>query len=245
LTAYLTGYLFVLLTGLVAGTLSGIVGTGASILLLPVLIYQFGPQPAVAIMAIAAVFLNVGKATSWWRMVDWRAFAVYSALGVPAVILGARTLLILPPNVVETVIGTFFLCMIPFRRWMRARKLRLGLWQLSLAGGAIGYLSGIALSTGPLSIPAFLAAGLTQGALLSTEAVASLALMTGKVATFQQMGALPPDLIVQGLIVGAASMAGTYIGKWVVLRMSLRAFDQALDVMLLCSGLSLLWAALR
>lgn len=241
----MTGYVFVLLTGLAAGTLSGVVGTGASILLLPVLIYQFGPQPAVAIMAIAAVFLNVGKATSWWRQVQWRAFAAYAALGVPGAVLGARTLLILPPGAVETVIGAFFLLMIPLRRWMRARDFRIRLWQLSLAGGGIGFLSGIALSTGPLSIPAFLAAGLNLGALLSTEAVASLALMAAKVATFQQMGALPPDLVVQGLIVGAASMAGTYMGKWVVTRMSLKAFDSALDVMLLCSGLSLLWAALN
>jgi uncharacterized membrane protein YfcA len=35
-------FLFVLAVGLVAGTISGIVGTGSSILLMPVLIYQYG-----------------------------------------------------------------------------------------------------------------------------------------------------------------------------------------------------------
>jgi uncharacterized protein len=37
-------FLFVLTVGLVAGTLSGIVGTGSSIMLMPVLVYQYGPS---------------------------------------------------------------------------------------------------------------------------------------------------------------------------------------------------------
>ena len=35
----------------------------------------------------------------WWRDVDWRACAAYSATGIPAAALGARTLLALPPRV--------------------------------------------------------------------------------------------------------------------------------------------------
>ncbi len=239
----MTGYLFVLVAGLLAGSLSGIVGTGGSIVLLPILVWQYGPQQAVPIMAIAALFGNIGKATAWWRQVDWKAFAAYAIPGVPAAALGARTLLILPPNVVEVALGGFFLAMIPTRRWMRRQNVRIKLWQLAVVGAAIGYLSGIVLSTGPLSIPAFIAIGLTQGALLSTEAVASLALMASKVATFQQFGALPGPVVVQGLIVGGAMMAGTYVGKLVVTRMSLVAFELTLDAMLLVSGLALLWTA--
>ena len=48
-------YLFVLVVGLVAGTLSGIVGFGSSILLMPVLVVVFGPRQAVPIMAVAAI----------------------------------------------------------------------------------------------------------------------------------------------------------------------------------------------
>jgi hypothetical protein len=42
-------FLFVLAVGLLAGTNSGIVGTGSSIMLMPVLVYQ-GPKQAVPIM---------------------------------------------------------------------------------------------------------------------------------------------------------------------------------------------------
>jgi uncharacterized membrane protein YfcA len=240
----MTGYIFVLIAGLAAGTISGIIGTGASILLLPIVVLQFGPQQAIPIMAIASVMGNIGKSLAWWREINWRAFWAYSITGVPGAALGAKTLLVLPASVVEIMLGLFFLCMIPARRWMRARDFHLPIWQLAIAGGVIGFLTGIVLSTGPLSIPAFAAIGLGKGALLSTEAVASLALMISKVATFQQLGALPWPQIVQGLIVGGAMMAGSFIGKYVVDRMSLKTFEFLLDLMLLIAAITMLWIGL-
>ncbi len=85
-------FLFVLAVGLVAGTISGIVGTGSSIMLMPVLVYQYGPKQAVPIMAVAAVMANLSRILAWWREVDWRACAAYSITGIPAAALGARTL---------------------------------------------------------------------------------------------------------------------------------------------------------
>ena len=95
----MANYVLVLALGLFAGSLSGIIGTGASIMLLPLLVFQFGPKQAVPIMAIAALMSNVGKLLAWWREVDWRAFAAYSITGIPAAALGARTLLVLPAHV--------------------------------------------------------------------------------------------------------------------------------------------------
>ena len=80
----MTIYIFVLTVGLIAGTLSGIVGTGASIMLLPILVFQFGPKQAVPIMAIAAIMANLSRIIVWWRAVDWKAVAAYSITGVPA-----------------------------------------------------------------------------------------------------------------------------------------------------------------
>lgn len=236
-------YTLVLLVALASGAVSGIIGAGSSIMLLPVLVYQFGPKQAVPIMAIAALLSNVAKMMSWWREVDWRAFAAYSIPGVPAAALGARTLLVLPARVVDIALGTFFLAMIPLRRWMQARAFSIGPAGLALSGAAIGFVTGIVLSTGPLSVPAFLAFGLTRGAFLSTEAAGSLALMISKVATFRELGALPGPAIAQGLVIGAAVMVGSFAGKAVVLRMSLPRFERVLDALLVCSGLSLLWAA--
>jgi sulfite exporter TauE/SafE len=66
-------YLLVLAAGLVAGTISGIVGTGSSIILVPILVIAFGPKQAVPTMAIAALMANLARILAWWREVDWRA----------------------------------------------------------------------------------------------------------------------------------------------------------------------------
>ena len=55
-------FFFILIVGLCAGALSGVIGTSSTIILLPILVYQFGPKQAVPIMAIAALMSNVGKA---------------------------------------------------------------------------------------------------------------------------------------------------------------------------------------
>jgi hypothetical protein len=65
--APLLAYVFVLAVALVAGCLSGVIGTGSSIMLLPVLVFAYGPKEAVPIMAVAAVMSNVSRVALWWR----------------------------------------------------------------------------------------------------------------------------------------------------------------------------------
>lgn len=239
----MAAYVLVLIVGLVAGIVSGVIGTGSSIMLLPILVFEYGPKQAVPIMAIAALMANVARVAAWWREVNWRAFAAYSIPGVPAAALGARTLLILPSHVVDIALGSFFLAMILLRRWHRSQAFQIGLWQLAIAGACIGFLTGVVLSTGPLSVPAFTMYGLTKGAFLSTEAASSLLLYVSKVITFRELGALPTATILRGVIIGSSLMIGAFVGKLVILRMSSTVFQHLLDALMLCSGISLLVAA--
>lgn len=238
-------YFFVLVAGLCAGGISGIIGTGSSIIMLPILVYTFGPKQAVPIMAVAAVMANLARVMAWWKLIDWRAFAAYSITGIPAAAVGARTLLALPSNLINIFLGVFFIAMIPVRHWLMLRNFRLQLWQLSIAGAVIGFLTGVVLSTGPLSVPAFTSYGLIKGAFIATEAASSLFLYVSKIITFGEFGAMPPDIFIKGLLVGASLMAGTFAGKIVMLKLSDQAHRYLLDALLLFSGLSLLWAALR
>ncbi len=237
-------YLFVVAVGLAAGTLSGIVGFGSSLMLMPVLVIAFGPLQAVPIMAIAAIMANLSRVAAWWREVDWRTTAAYSATGVPCAALGAATLLALPARIVEAALGVFFLAMIGVRRWMASHDLRLGRAHLAALGAPVGYLTGIVASTGPITAPIFLAAGLVKGAFLSTEAAASLAVYLAKAAVFRGLGALPLEIVAKGLITGSTLTAGAFIAKRFVLRMEPERFRLVMEALMLASGLTLLATAL-
>jgi uncharacterized membrane protein YfcA len=238
-------YALVLAVGLVAGLVSGIVGTGATIILLPVLVVAFGPQSAIPIMAIVALMSNFAKITSWWREIDWRATAAYALGGIPGAALGARTMLSLPPHLVDIALGSFFLIMIPGRRWLAARSYKVGPAVLVPAGLVVGFLTGIVVSTGPITVPLFSAYGLAKGAFIATEAAASLAVYISKAITFRSLGALPTDIVLKGLITGSSVMAGTYAAKLAVERLSVATFQRLLDGVMLISGLTLIWAAVR
>lgn len=239
------GYLFIFSVGLVAGTLGGIVGFGSSIMLMPVLVVVFGPRQAVPIMAIAAIMANLSRILAWWRDVNWRACAAYSFTAIPGAAMGARTLLVLPPRIIEGALGAFFIAMIPARRWLASHNLKLRLWHLSVVGLLVGYLTGIVVSTGPITVPIFLSYGLVKGAFLATEAASSLAVYISKAVVFRTFGALPPDIIAEGLITGSSLMGGAFLAKRFVLKLEPERFRLVMDGLMLVSGATMLLAAVN
>ena len=238
-------YILVLIVGLAAGTLSGIIGTGSSMMLMPILVMSFGPQQAVPIMAIGAVMGNLGRVFAWWSSVDWRACGAYCVTAVPGAALGVHTLLVLPAHVVDVALGLFFIAMIPARRRLARRTVKFSLLHLALIGGPVGFLTGIVVSTGPITVPVFTSYGLERGAFLATEAAGSLAVYATKIAAFKQFGALPFSVVAKGLIVGSALMTGSFCARSVVVRIKLTTFNVLVDGLMLVSGCSLLWAAAR
>jgi uncharacterized membrane protein YfcA len=212
-------------------------------MLMPALMLAFGPQEAVPIMAIAALLANFSRVVVWWREVDWRANAYYCVTAIPAAALGARTLLILDPRVVEGTLGALFLLMIPARRWLLAQGLRIKAWHLLLVGAGIGFLSGMVASTGPINTPFFLAYGLIKGAYLATEAMGSMAIGITKALVFRRFDALPFETVLHGLIIGASLMVGSRLAKGFVLRLDAHQFRVLMDCLLAGAGIVLLAGA--
>lgn len=240
----LLAWLLVLGIGLGAGTLGGIIGFGGSTILLPVLTLVFGAKAAVPIMAIAAILGNMSRVVVWWPDIRWSAALAYSGAAMPMAWLGARTMLALDPTVLELVLGAFFIAMIPLRRWLDRRQISVGLVGLVLAGAVIGYLTGIVANTGPINTPFFLAHGLVRGGFVGTEAMSSLTMYSSKVAAFRTLGALPAELILNGLIVGTSLMAGAWIAKRFMRRISADAFRGMMDGLLLVTGAAMIIGAL-
>jgi uncharacterized protein len=212
-------------------------------MLMPALMLAFGPQRAVPIMAVAGLLANASRVMVWWREIDWHANLFYCATAVPCAALGARTLLMVDGAIVEAVLGLLFLVMIPARRWLSGRGLRVAAWQISLVGAGIGFLSGMVASTGPINAPFFLAHGLVKGAYLATEALGSMAIGISKAVVFQRFAALSSETLAQGLAVGASLMIGSRLAKGFVLRLPADHFRHIMDCLLAVAGIILLWGA--
>lgn len=226
--------------GLGAGVLGGVIGFGTTIILMPALVYFYGPIQAIPVIALVATVANLSRIFLWWSVINWKVCFVYSVTAIPAVILGVNTLVTLNDRLVEITLGLFLILLIPIRRWMRKQNFYLKLWQMSLVGAVIGYLTGIVATTGAINTPFFLAFGLSKGAYLGTEAASTLSILFTKGITFHQLGFLNTTAIIQGLLIGSCILVGSIFSKRIVLALPEKKFLLLMELVMLISGLSIL-----
>lgn len=227
-----------------AGVVGGVVGFGSSVMLLPLLTYTVGAKAAVPAMAVASLIGNISRVAVWWREIDWRAVAAYSATAIPSAALGARTLVALDARLVEIALGAFLVAVVPFRRIVAARGYRFGLAGLAAGGAVLGFLTGIVASTGPVNAPLFLGYGLVKGPYISTEAASSAFVYLTKAGVFGALGALPRETAAIGCAVGASLFLGALIARRLVDRIAAESFRLMLDALLIAVGLGMLAGAL-
>ena len=232
------------LLGLAAGVLGGVIGFGTTIILMPALVYFYGPIQAIPVIALVAIVANLSRIFLWWSDINWKVCFVYSLPAIPAVILGVNTLVTLNERLVEITLGLFLILLIPTRRWMRKKNFYLKLWQMSLVGAVIGYLTGIVATTGAINTPFFLAFGLTKGAFLGTEAASTLSILFTKGITFHYLGFLNSTAIIQGLLIGSCVLAGSIFSKKIVLALPEKRFLLLMELVMLISGISILLMAI-
>jgi uncharacterized protein len=238
-------WLIILPVALIAGTIGGVIGFGAGVIMVPILVWIFGAKAAVPIMAIAAVMANGSRVFIWWREVDWRAALAYSVTAVPFAILGASTYIELNSRNVTLTLGIFLLLVVPFRHGIARLKLKINRWHLSLVGAAIGFLTGLVASTGPVNAPFFLMYGLTKGAFLATEALGSVAVHITKTTVFTLAGTTTIENVLRGFAVGSGLMAGSFISKRIVEKMQPGDFQVVMDVVVVGAGVAMLVSAWR
>ena len=228
------------LLGIGAGILGGVIGFGTTIILMPSLVYFYGPIQAIPVIALVATVANLSRIFLWWNVIEWRVCFVYGLTAIPFTVLGVNTLVQLDDRLIEITLGIFLILLIPIRRWMRKKNFYLKLWQMGLVGAGIGYLTGIVATTGAINTPFFLAYGLTKGAFLGTEAASTLAILFTKGITFHQLGFLNTTAIIQGLLIGSCVLVGSIFSKRIVLALPEKKFLLLMELVMLISGLSIL-----
>ncbi|QWD90741.1 sulfite exporter TauE/SafE family protein [Polynucleobacter sp. MWH-Braz-FAM2G] len=226
--------------GLTAGVVGGVIGFGTTIILMPALVYFYGPIQAIPVIALVAAVANFSRIFLWWSVIRWRVCFVYGSAAIPFTVLGVNTLVRLDERLIEIALGFFLILLIPIRRWMRERGFYLQLWQMGLVGAAIGYLTGIVATTGAINTPFFLAFGLTKGAFLGTEAASTLSILLTKGITFHYLGFLNTLAIIQGLLIGTSVLVGSIFSKKIVLALPEKNFLLLMELVMMISGLSIL-----
>ncbi len=225
----------------VGSVAAGLSGMGGGILIAIAITPVIGVKALIPTIAVTMMINHVARVWVFRHDVRWPPVASILVTALPTTIAGSMVYVSMPARAIAVVMGMFLIAFVPFRRYLTRRAWRVGNAGLAGIGGVFGFLSGTTLGGGMLVIPALLGNGLVGTALIGTDAVIGLTILTTKVAAFGTMELLTPRLALIGLLVGVVSVPGVYLARWLLDHTSVHLHTIFVEVLILGGGLSFLW----
>lgn len=221
-------------------TVAGVAGFGAGVILLPVLVWVFGPKEAVPILSVATFLAAVSRTGLSWRDVTWPVVKWYSLGAMPVSVLATLLFVVTPPTILVRLLGGLLLLFVVYRHTNLYRDRSLGLRKFVFVGAGTGFLGGFLGVPGPIIAPFFLAYGLTGVAFVGTSAATTVVMQLSKMAVFGTTNLLSLPVLLIGAALGVAGFCGAYLGRWVSKRASKQTFQLIVEGLLIIGGILLL-----
>lgn len=196
--------------GLLAGLLSGSVGFGGAMVLLPVATYFFGIEVAIPTCTIAQLLSNLSRVLMGWKDVKWRSVGMFLLTAAPLTALGAYGFTI-APKVLMTRILCVFLVVFAVLKLMGKMQLPRKPATMLVGGGITGFINGLLGISGPMSSAVFLTLGFSPVSYIASEAAAATVMHVVKTIVFGKLDLINSSIIFTGLGIAAAMIAGNFI----------------------------------
>ena len=238
----MTMYITLVLVGLVAGTLSGSVGFGGGMILLPVITYFYGVEIAVPVSTIAQMMSNLSRAAMGWRQIEWKQVAWFLVPALPFTALGAFGF-----SIVDKVLMTRLLCifLIVFSIMKLKGKMHLpkGRRTMLIGGGLTGFINGMLGISGPLSSAVFLTLELSPVAYIVSEATAAAAMHIVKAVTYGKFYLMNWHIFLNGFFIGCAMMLGNFIALRLIKHVNKKPYQRVVAGIMIAVSLWLIFTA--
>ena len=225
-----------LAVGFVAGLLSGAVGFGGGMILLPVLTSFYGVEVAVPVSTIAQLLSNLSKMGMGWRNIEWRQVGRFLILAAPLTALGAFGFAVVPKDPMTRVLCVF---LIVFALMKILGKLTLPKKPATMivGGGITGLINGLLGISGPLSSAVFLTLGLSPVAYIASEATAATAMHLIKIAMYGKLKLMNGEIFLCGLTIGLAMMLGNFIAIKLIHNINKKLYQRIVAVVMIAASI--------
>ena len=232
-------WITLIIVGFIAGALSGSVGFGGGMILLPVITFFFGVQVAVPVSTIAQLMSNLSRSVMGWRSIRWRQVAWFLVPALPFTALGAFGF-----SMVDKVLMTRLLCvfLILFSVMTLRGKLHLpqGKSTMLIGGSLTGVLNGLLGISGPISSAVFLTLNLSPVSYIASEATAAAAMHVVKAVTYGKFSLMNTTIFLNGLFIGMAMIAGNVLAMRLIRLANRQAYQRVVGVVMILISLWLM-----
>src|SRR5436190_15554259 len=108
-----------------------------------------------------------------------------------------------------------------------------------------GFLVGSTMGSGVFLLSVLLASGLAGAWVVATDALVSIAVALAKLAVFGVAGAMTPQVVAFGLLIGVVALTGAFLAKAFVERLPVHVHTGLLDAIVVLGGATMVFNAFR
>jgi uncharacterized membrane protein YfcA len=228
-----------------SGVMTTLAGYGVGLIMPLVLVPLVGAEAVVPIAALAGLFLNLSRVALFFHYADLKRALTAALIAAPTCALGAYGFTRLSGKGILLLLGSMLVLSVPLRYLLKRLHMRLSDRGLLAGSFFYGTVFGVTPGAGVIMVAMLMAAGVQGTAVLATDALVSLALVSVKASVFVVTGVITPVVLALALVTGVAVMPATFVGRMIMLRLPVHIHTAMLDVAVVGGGAMLFYYGLR
>lgn len=230
-----------LLAGLIAGLLSGAVGFGGGMVLLPVVTSIYGIEVAVPVCTIAQLGSNLSKVIMGWRDIQWKQVGFFLLTAAPLTALGAIGFGVADKQLMSRILCVF-LIVFAVMKIMGKMNLPHRPATMLVGGGVTGFVNGMLGLSGPLSSAVFLTLDLTPVAYIATEATSATIMHIIKILVYNKLNLVNTDILLNGALIAVTMIVGNMVAMRTIRRFHTKTYQRIVAICMIALSVYLFFS---
>ena len=230
-----------LLAGLIAGLLSGAVGFGGGMVLLPVVTSIYGIEVAVPVCTIAQLGSNLSKVIMGWRDIQWKQVGFFLLTAAPLTALGAIGFGVADKQLMSRILSVF-LIVFAVMKIMGKMNLPHRPATMLVGGGITGFVNGMLGLSGPLSSAVFLTLDLTPVAYIATEATSATIMHIIKILVYNKLNLVNTEILLNGALIAVTMIVGNMVAMRTIRRFHTKTYQRIVAICMIALSVYLFFS---